>query len=159
MATIHLMVGFIGFGKSTIAKKLSKELPAVCLSHDDFMVMLYGRDIPEQEFRKKYDIVDTMLWGLASQIIKCGLDVIMDYGFWNKEKRAEAYSKAKKITDNIIFHNVHCDMQIAKQRVLTRTMENNSSLKIDENCFDLLSKQFVPIEDNEKYKIINYDNS
>ena len=38
----------------------------------------------------------------------------------NKEKRAEAYSKAKKITDNIIFHNVRCDMQIAKQRVLTR---------------------------------------
>ena len=34
MATIHLMVGFIGFGKTTIAKKLEKEPPAVHLTHD-----------------------------------------------------------------------------------------------------------------------------
>ena len=71
MATIHLMVGFIGFGKSTIAKKLAAEISAVCLSHDDFMVMLYGRNLPEDEFRTKYDVVDEMLWSLATQIIKC----------------------------------------------------------------------------------------
>ena len=40
MATIHLMVGFIGFGKTTIAKKLEKDVSGVCLTHDDFMVKL-----------------------------------------------------------------------------------------------------------------------
>lgn len=158
MATIHLMVGFIGFGKSTIAKKLAADISAVCLSHDDFMVMLYGRNLPEDEFRTKYNIVDEMLWSLATQIIKCGTDVIMDYGFWNKEKRFNAYSKAKKITNNIVFHNVRCSMEIAKKRVLQRTKNDADALNIDENCFNILSQQFVPIDKSEGYTIVNHDN-
>lgn len=37
------MHGFIGFGKSTIAKQLAESLPAVRLNNDDWMVELYGR--------------------------------------------------------------------------------------------------------------------
>jgi len=37
MATIHLMHGFGGFGKTTIAKKLAKDLPAVRLTNDEFI--------------------------------------------------------------------------------------------------------------------------
>jgi len=38
MAEIHLICGFIGFGKTTLAKQLEKDLPAIRFTHDEFML-------------------------------------------------------------------------------------------------------------------------
>lgn len=154
MATIHLMTGFIGFGKTTLAQKLAQTLPAVCLTHDTYMVKLYGRNMPYEEFHSNYQKVDDMLWLLAAKIIKCDCDVIMDYGFWNKEKRQQAYLRAKALTPNVIFHQVECDMNVAKARILKRSQENPDELYITENEFDTLAKQYHPIDSSEKYDVI-----
>ena len=158
MATIHLMVGFMGFGKTTVAERLAEELPAVCLTHDHYMATLYGRNLPETEFRQKYDIIDNILWQLAAKIIKCNTDVIMDYGFWSKEKRAQAYQRALNITQNVIFHNVLCHMETAKQRLLNRSKNDFAALDIDEACFDLFAKQYQPMDNTENYPVINHEN-
>lgn len=44
MAILHVMVGYMGFGKSTLAGKLSKERNAIILNHDEFMMILLGRN-------------------------------------------------------------------------------------------------------------------
>lgn len=49
---IHLICGFIGFGKTTYAKRLEQELPAVRFTHDEIMCARYGRS-PE-DFPEKY---------------------------------------------------------------------------------------------------------
>ena len=69
MAAIHLIVGFMGFGKTTLAKKLEKELPAVRFTHDEFMRSLYGRNLPEPEFRSAAQKVDDLIWSLAAQVV------------------------------------------------------------------------------------------
>ena len=158
MATIHLICGFMGFGKTTFSKELARELPAVCLTHDEFMVDLYGRNMPYAEFHTHYHQVDTVLWKLAEQILNTGTDVIMDYGFWRKETRRQVQQKALKLTKNIIWHQLVCDTDIAKARVLKRTSENPNELFIDEACFDEKLKQYEPITDDENL-IVQYHNT
>ncbi|MCL2017428.1 MAG: AAA family ATPase [Alphaproteobacteria bacterium] len=158
-ATIHLIHGFIGFGKTTIAKQLAHELPAVILTNDDFMVRLYGRNPPADMFQSYYNRVDDLIWDLAEKIIKAGTDVIIDHGFWTKESRGVAHNRAKEITDNVVFHNIQCDIDTARQSVLERTKRNRSELTIDENAFDLFYPQFQPISSDENYEIINHDNN
>lgn len=148
------MCGFIGFGKTTIAKELASELPAICLTHDDFMVKLYGRNMPYADFHFNYDKVDDVLWNLAAQIIRCGVDVIMDYGFWSHQARDNAYSKARQITDDVIFHVVQCDMNIAKQRILARSAQNQNELYIREDEFDTLSEQYEPWDFRDDYPVV-----
>ena len=158
MATIHLMHGFIGFGKTTVAKKLAEDLPAVRLNTDEIMVKLYGRNVPAELHSEYYSRIDTLLWNLAEQIIKSGANVIMDNGAWKKDKRAQDYTRAKAITQDVIFHVVQCDLKIAKARTLART-QNQNEMFIDENAFDELLLQFEPIHESEGYKIIYHDNN
>lgn len=154
MATIHLMVGFMGFGKTTLAKQLAKIIPAVRLTHDDLMVKLYGRNMPYAEFHPNYDKVDTVLWNLAEKIIKTGTDVIMDYGFWSHKDRENAWQRAKKITNNIVFHYIDCDLKIAKERIIKRSKDNSDELYIREDEFDTLAKKFEPWYYMDDYPVI-----
>lgn len=154
MATIHLMVGFMGFGKTTLAKQLAEKIPAVRLTHDEFMVKLYGRNMPYDEFHPNYDKVDKVLWNLAEKIIKTGTDVIMDYGFWSHSDRENAYQKAKKITNNVLFHYVYCDMFLAKERILARSAQNSDELYIREDEFDTLAQKYEPWLNADKYPVV-----
>ena len=157
MATIHLMCGFIGFGKTTIAKQLEKTLPAVRLTHDEFMVQLYGRNMPYEDFHPNYDKVDDLLWNLADKIIGAGTDVIMDYGFWDHKNRDKAYEKAKKISDNVVFHNICCDISVAKSRTMQRSANDQNELYIREDEFDALLQQYEPWSSADKYPVVLYN--
>ena len=154
MPTIHLMVGFIGFGKTTIAKQLAKKLPAVRLTHDEFMVKLYGRSMPYADFHPNYDKVDAILWNLAEKIVKAGTDVIMDYGFWSHDDRKKVYERAKKITDSVVFHCVYYDMVKAKSRIVIRSAQDLEEMFIQEEKFDRLSSRFEAWSNDDKYPVI-----
>lgn len=156
MATIHLMVGFIGFGKTTIAKKLEKSLPAIRFTHDEIMFERYGRN--PDDFRTKYKIVDKEIRSQAEKVIKSGQDVILDYGFWSHKQREEFYLWAKNITDDVVFHIVECDLNTAKKRTLERTKNNENALMIDEDIFETLLNQYEPWSDKDNYPAIRHNN-
>lgn len=155
MATIHLMHGFIGFGKTTVAKQLEKILPAVRLTHDDIMLERYGRN--PDDFAAKYKEVDDYIRTEAEKYIRRGQDVIMDYGFWSHDKRKEYYEWAKTLTDNVVFHAVSCDLRTARNRLLERTKTDKTALFIDENAFDTLLKNYESWSSADKYPVVLYN--
>lgn len=149
----------MGFGKTTLAKKLEKELPAVRFTHDDFMCHLYARNLPDNKFRIAYRKVDELIWEMAEKCIKSGSNVILDYGFWSKEVRKKVNKRALSLTPEVIFHHITCDEQIAKQRVLNRSEKDEKSLLITENSFDIFWVTYEPISEDEGLKVITYDGS
>ncbi len=154
MAAIHLICGFIGFGKTTYAKKLAQELPAIRFTHDEIMVERYGR--APDDFQAKYKLVDDYIRQEAEKNIRQGKNVILDYGFWSKEKRRHYYQWAQNFTPEVYFHALICDMETAKRRVLERTFQNSKELFIDENCFNTCLLQFEPLTKEEGYPVIFY---
>lgn len=154
-AMIHLLVGFMGVGKTTVARQLSRELSAKCFTHDDLMVERYGRN--PNDFQTKYKIVDDFIRAETAKCIQNNQNVILDYGFWTHDKRKEYYDWAKTLTENVLFHVVLCDMDVAKQRELKRTLENPDAIFIDENIFDTLSKQFEPWSDKDIFPVVFHE--
>ncbi len=151
-AGIYLICGFLGFGKTTFAKKLEQELPAIRFTHDEIMLARYGRT--PDNFQEKYKEVDDFIRQKTSQAIKNGKNVILDYGFWSKAKRAEYYNWAKTLTSNVCFYALLCDLDVARRRVIERTKNNPNELFIDENCFNELLQQYEPLIKEEGYPVV-----
>lgn len=159
MATVHFLCGFMGFGKSTIARKLALQYSAVVLNDDEFMRKLFGRDLPENEFRKAHDKVSKFTWELGERIVSAGTSVIFDRGFWSRQSRAAAVERASRFCDSLLFHQIECDMETARKRVLNRTETDDSALYINENTFDAMAGRYEPIGPDEQLNVIYYKNT
>jgi len=89
MATVYLICGKICSGKSTYAAGLRKARHAVLLSCDEITLAIFGQHIGE-----KHDLVvertQQYLFRKALEILSDGIDVILDWGFWQKAERDEA---------------------------------------------------------------------
>ena len=155
MATLHLLCGFTGAGKTTFAKSLEKDHSAVVFSHDEWMVKLYGRNPPSEDFHTYFDRISDLIWQLASRVLTLEQDVILDHGFWTRADRDLARTKAQQIGVATKLYFVECSEEVMRQRVLTRTEMCLSSLYINEPAFESFKARFQAPTDDEDYVRIN----
>jgi predicted kinase len=94
MATAHLIHGYLGAGKTTFARRLEKDLPAVRFTHDEWMARLYGDDPPVDEFPAVYGRVSEQIDKLWPRCLELGLDVVLDLNFWSRRQRDETRAAA-----------------------------------------------------------------
>ena len=97
MATLYLLCGLPGSGKTTLAKRLEAELPALRLSPDDWMRTLYGFDVAGELLDSARDPVETVMWSLAERALQLGVDVVVDFGLWSREERDSFRARAEAI--------------------------------------------------------------
>lgn len=97
IATLHLICGLPCSGKTTLAKALEVELPALRLSPDEWITRLYGANISGEALDAARDPVEEVLWDLATRLLVLGVDVILEYGFWNRSERDAFRTRAAQL--------------------------------------------------------------
>lgn len=122
MAKVIMTCGKLCSGKTTYAKKLRDELGAVILSIDELMLALFGQDAGE----KHDDYVGRTkgyLYKQSLEIIGCGTDVILDWGFWTREERlcARSFYGSRGITNE--FHYIDIDDDEWQRRIDKRNQD------------------------------------
>jgi predicted kinase len=153
--TIHLLCGRIGSGKTTFAKKLEREIAAIRLSHDEWMVRLYGPNPPEANFGEYFVRVENLIWETAASLVRTGNDVILDGGFWTRESRDVARERALEAGANAKFYRILCPRRLALERTLERSKDPPAdSLWIDRAAYEKLDALFEPMQDDEEFVII-----
>ncbi len=88
MAKLILICGKLCCGKTTYAKKLSKEIQAVRFSSDDIMLSLFGKDLGDKH-DEVAQRVQNFLIQQSLEIYEAGVSVIVDFGFWKKAQREQ----------------------------------------------------------------------
>jgi predicted kinase len=83
-ATVYLIVGLPGAGKTTRAKELEISAPALRLTPDEWQIMLFGDQNPPD----KRDLVEGKLVQLGMRAAELGTNVVFDFGFWGKDERS-----------------------------------------------------------------------
>ena len=124
MATLHLMVGLPCSGKTTLAQKLESERSALRLTPDEWQVRLFGQDAEEQEHDVRHNLIETMLWNIASKALGLGTNVILDFGFWAREEREDFRLRAKQLGASSEVHF----LDVPEDELMRRLAVRNSQL-------------------------------
>ncbi len=87
MAKVILICGKICSGKTNYAFNMMKNHSAVLLSSDELICALFHPN--ENEYHDRIiESVHNYLLQKSTDILKTGVDVILDWGFWTQEQRA-----------------------------------------------------------------------
>lgn len=107
---VTLLCGRICCGKTTYVKKILQERRAVLLSVDELMLSILPRQLGEL-----HDEVSSRaqgyLFSQAERLLTLGVDVILDWGFWQKESRraAEEFFRSRGFETEWVYFDLSED--------------------------------------------------
>ena len=133
----YIIIGFIGSGKTTYARKLEKETGAIRFTKDEWLVRVFGNTPPKDKFAEYDNRMASLATDMALACLKAGINVIIDEGFWVKEHRDAISEKVKNVGAIPKLYYLEVPFEIMKERTLKRT-ENPpvDSFTIDEESFN-----------------------
>jgi predicted kinase len=94
MATLFLMCGLPGSGKTTLAKRLERERDALRLTPDEWIARLFGQSLTPPALDWCRDPVESLQWEVAERALRLGVNVVLDFGFWSRAEREEFRARA-----------------------------------------------------------------
>lgn len=161
MAVAYLIYGYLGVGKTTVAKKLEKNKRAIRFTHDEWMARLYGADPDEQLFPEYFQRVSKLIDSVWPRCLELGINVVLDLNFWSKKHRDDTRKIITNLKCEYKLLNVQCPDTMAWSRIARRNNESDfKGLHISRNTYDILRNQFELLSAEETHENIdNTDNS
>lgn len=153
MATAHLVFGFLGSGKTTLARRLERQHNAVRFTPDEWMARLFGEDPPAGTFQDRAAAILDIMQPLWVRCLSLGLDVVLDYGFWSRAERDRVRDMAGAIGATPILWSVSCSDDEALRRIALRNEAAHRSLYIAPATFELLKARFEPLDADELHSV------
>jgi predicted kinase len=126
------------------------------------MIALYGANRPEEpwtrdQFDGYFGRVRSLLDGLWPQLLRSGVDVVLDYGFWRRADRDAARRRAAEAGANVRLIQVRCRESVARERCRRRNRELDGSFPIDDEAYESLRPRFERLEADEVHDVVDND--
>jgi predicted kinase len=149
VATAYLLFGYLGSGKTTLAKRLEIERRAVRFTPDEWMARLFGDNPPEESFPEKAEAILELLEPLWTRCLALGLNVVLDYGFWTRTERDEVRAVVERLGASACLYRLECPDDEARRRIDVRNQADDRSLYIAPATYDALWQRFGPLDVDE----------
>ena len=127
MATLILICGLPGAGKTTKAKQLELERPALRLTPDEWICPLYGAHPIRDVIDAARDPVERLMWLVAARTLTLNVNVILDFGFWSQSEREDFRGRAALLGAG----SEVCFLDVPHQDLIRRLAVRNAALPED----------------------------
>ncbi|MQS36818.1 ATP-binding protein [Streptomyces katsurahamanus] len=141
-----LLCGLPGSGKTTLAKRLAKELPAVRLCPDEWLTDL-GVDLFDERTR---DRLERRFWEHAQDLLRLGQTVILEFGFWARAERDEKRLGAHALGVSAELHCLTAPVDELCRRLEARTRTDEpGTAPVTRAMIEEYARHFEPPGDDE----------
>jgi predicted kinase len=146
-------------GETTFATELAAQENGVRFSPDEWIVSIFGGNTPEEGwsrtvFDDRYSRVRAVVDAMWPSVIKAGVDVILDYGFWRRADRDNIRRLATESGATTVLYDVRCSEDVAQARCADRNKMLGGSFFIDDVAYTDLRQRFEPLGDDEPSVLI-----
>ena len=119
-ATLTIICGLPGSGKTTLAKQLEASLSAIRMSADEWMDSL-SINLHEEAKRAK---VEALQWQVTKRLLVLGQSVIIEWGTWGKWERDILRTEARALGARVELYYLSAPLEELYRRIQLRNMED-----------------------------------
>src|ERR1700747_3294077 len=112
-ATLIIVCGLPGSGKTTHARQLESDLRAVRFCADEWMDAL-SVDLWDENTRGK---IEALQWQVAHQLLAAGVNVIIEWGTWGRSERDALRLRARELGAAVELHYLSVPVHVLFDRV------------------------------------------
>jgi predicted kinase len=155
MASIHLIEGPVGAGKSTFAGRLALTHNAVHLNLDEWMVRLFQADRPEADFMEWYlerkQRCINQIWKVTCDLLDAGTDAVLELGLVQLNDRLDFYSRVDASDYTLQVYVLDAPEEQRRQRVHGRNRDQDTTfqMEVSDEIFELASAAWTAPDETE----------
>jgi predicted kinase len=111
-ATMFLMVGLPGAGKTTRARELATTHHAIRMTPDHWMRPLFGDSMADG----KRFVLEGRLISVGLQALRLGISVVLDFGLWGRDERSALrwLARANGASCRVVYLPIDRDVQLSR---------------------------------------------
>ena len=141
-----LICGLPASGKSTLARQLALQIPALRLDKDEWVIQL-GADLWDEEFRVR---LEHQLWVLTQDLLARGQSVILEWGHWARVERDEKRLAARSLGIAVELHYLEVPLDELIERAKRRNASDDwTASPMTRSHFEVWSTTFQPPDEDE----------
>ncbi len=154
-ASLHMICGAVGAGKTTYALGLCEQVGGVHLAIDQWMTRLFGKDAPLPPqwgwVAERVHRCEAQMAEMAFQCVRRGVPAILDQSFLRREDRSRLAAAADATGLPVRLHFLDVPADERWRRVAGRNVEKGRtfSLEVPRAMFDFVERLWQPPNDDE----------
>jgi len=153
---LHFVIGPVGAGKSTYARRRCAATAAVFLDVDTWMVRLYGGDRRPADnvmawYIERRERARELIWDTAVDALRAGATVYLELGLVTIAEREAWFDRARAGEEPMTITLLDAPVDVRRDRVLARNMSGAPHTQVvPPALFEAASNAWQPVSDDER---------
>ena len=157
MATLHFIAGRAGAGKTTFARQLGRELPAVVICEDAWVCKLADPITSFDDFLKATSRLRSALEPHIVELLRLGMNVVLDFAGNTPASRQWVRSLFESAPADHVLHYLTADEATCRERVRKRNVTRPEGIffgEVTDALLDEVNPYFAPPGEAERFNVL-----